>query len=101
MQPIEQCDRGSDVLPDDDGLAVGGVGVACALSQPAQQVPDGVAAQQVLFIGVGAFGDGGVDPVFESDHVLVAGGQDSRWRPGRCAGARRSCRWAVRRVFRG
>jgi hypothetical protein len=31
----------------------------------------------VLFIGVCALGDGGVDPLFESHHVFVAGGQDS------------------------
>ena len=57
---------------------MGGVGASCALSQAPQHVPKGVPAQQVLFIGVCALGDGGVDPVFESHHVFVAGGQDSR-----------------------
>ena len=57
---------------------MGGVGASCTLSQAPQHVPKGVPAQQVVFIGVCSLGDGGVDPVFESDHVFVAGGQDSR-----------------------
>jgi hypothetical protein len=31
-----------------------------------------------LFIGVCSLGDGGVDPLFESHHVFVTGGQESR-----------------------
>ena len=77
-EPIEESDRGSYVLPDEDVLVVGGVGASCTLSQAPQHVPKGVAAQQVLFIGICSLGDGGVDPVFESHHVFVAGGQDFR-----------------------
>ena len=66
------------MLPDTDILVVGGVGASCTSSQAPQHVPKGVPAQQVLVIGVCSLGDGRVDPVFESHHVFVAGGQDSR-----------------------
>ena len=32
----------------------------------------------MLFLGVCSLGDGGIDPVFESHHLFVAGGQDFR-----------------------
>ncbi len=66
--PIEESDRGSYVLPDEDVLVAGGVGASCTFSQAPQHVPKGVPAQQVLFIWVCSLGDGGVDPLFESHH---------------------------------
>jgi hypothetical protein len=77
-EPIEESDRGSQVLSDEDVLVVGGVGASGPLSQAPQHVPQGVPSQQVLFLGVCSLGDGGIDPVFESHHLFVAGGQDSR-----------------------
>ena len=77
-EPVEQRDRGSYVLPDEDDLVVGGVGASCASAQPAQQVPDRVAVQQCCSSGSARSAMVAVDPAFESDHVLVAGGQGSR-----------------------
>ncbi len=76
-KPVEESDRGPNLLADDDVLGVRSLTAEGAVPQPPQQVPDGVAVQQVLLVGVGAVGDGAGDPPFEPDHVLVARRQDS------------------------
>ena len=58
-------------------LAVGGVGAADPVAQPAQDVPGRVAVQDLLLLRVSPGGDGLRDPAFELDEVLVAGGQRS------------------------
>ena len=67
---------------------VGGVIAAEPPPQPSYDVPDGVAVQQLLLAGVGAFADDAGDPVIQPAHLLIAGRAASRWQPGRCAGAR-------------
>ncbi len=52
-EPVQQRDGGLDVLLDADGLLVGGVHAAKPAAQAPQQVPDGVAVQQLLFVGAG------------------------------------------------
>ena len=74
-EPVQQRDGGPDVPLDGDGLAVGDVLVAGAAPEPAQGVPGGVTVQQLPFAGIVTSGDDGRDPVFEADHVLVAGRQ--------------------------
>ena len=74
-EPVQQRDGGSDVPLDGDGLAVGDVLAAGAAPEPAQGVPGGVAVQQLPLAGIVTSGDESGDPVFEADHVLVAGRQ--------------------------
>ena len=45
------------------------------MPQPAQQVPDGVAVQQLLLPGIAAFGEGACDPAFEAGQVFITGRQ--------------------------
>src|SRR5258708_108240 len=73
--PVQHGDGASEVLLDDDDLVVVGVCVAQSAAQPAQQVPQAVAAQKVLFGGVGAGGDEVGDPALQSGHLLIAVGQ--------------------------
>lgn len=74
-QPVKHGDGGFDVLANSEGLAVGDTGCGGAATQPPQQMPNSVASQQVLLLGVNAFGDGAIDPALESGHVLVSGRQ--------------------------
>ena len=74
-EPVQQRDGGPDVPLDGDGLAVGDVLAAGPAPDPAQGMPDGIAVQQLPFVVIVASGDGGRDPAFEADHVLVAGRQ--------------------------
>jgi hypothetical protein len=74
-QPVEQANGGANPLADHVELAVGGVGVAVALSESAQKVPDRVAVQQLFVVRVAVLGDGAGDPSFDPSEVLVAGGE--------------------------
>ena len=76
-EPVEQGDGGLDV-------PLGGRRPGCGWrarrrsrrTQPAHDVPDGVAVQQLLLAGVGAAGDDAGDPAFQPGHLLIA------WRQG-------------------
>ena len=74
-EPFEQRDGGADVAFHGDQLGVGGVSAVVALPQPVQQVPDGVAVQQLPLPGIVAFGEGACDPAFEAGQVFIAGRQ--------------------------
>ena len=74
-EPFEQRDGGADVAFHGDQLGVGGVSAVVALPQPVQQVPDGVAVQQLPLPGIVAFGEGACDPAFQAGQVLIAGRQ--------------------------
>ena len=50
-EPVEQNDAGLDVPSGGDDLAVGGAGVTDSVTQPPQDMPSGVAVQQLLLIG--------------------------------------------------
>src|SRR6266704_3869154 len=76
-QPVQECHGGGDVPAGDAGLAVGGVGAADPVTQPAQDVPGRVAVQDFLLLRIGPAGGGLRGPAFELDEVLVAGGQRS------------------------
>jgi hypothetical protein len=71
-EPVEQREGALDVLFDDDGLTVGGGLIGQPVTEPPQQMPDGVAVQQLLLIGIGPVVDGAGDPVFQSGDVLVS-----------------------------
>src|SRR5260370_29596231 len=60
-QSVEQRDGGSDVALHGDHLGVAGMRVV-ALPQPAQQVPERVAVQQLPVLGIVAFGEDACDP---------------------------------------
>ena len=74
-EPVEQRDGGLDVASGGDELAVGGVGAVEPAAQAAEHVPDGVAVQQLLLVGVGSLRRWSGDPAFQPGHVLVAGRQ--------------------------
>jgi hypothetical protein len=52
-------------------LGVGGVSAVVALPQPAQQVPDGVAVQQLPLPGIVAFGEDACDPAFQAGQMFI------------------------------
>lgn len=72
-EPVQQCGGAANVLADGDELGVGDLAALGALAESAQQVPDGVAVQQVLLVGVVAACDGVGDPAFQPGHLFVAG----------------------------
>ena len=71
-EPVEQRGGRGDVAPSGDDLTVGGAVAADSVAQPGQHVPEGVAVQQLPFVGVLAFGDADHDPALEADEVLIA-----------------------------
>jgi hypothetical protein len=70
-EPVQQHGGGPDVLADGDKLAVGCRRTVGAVAEPPQQMPDGVAAQQLLLVGVGAAVDGRGDLPLQPGHLLI------------------------------
>ena len=61
-EPVHERGGGVDVAAGEGGLVGGGVGVAGALTEPSQDVPDGVAVQHLFVVGVTASSDGSGGP---------------------------------------
>src|SRR5450759_482761 len=74
-EPVEQDDGGFDASSGADDLSMGGVRAAQPVAKPPQHMPDGVAVQQLLLVGVGSGGDRLADPALQPDQMLVPGGQ--------------------------
>ncbi|MFI9382105.1 hypothetical protein [Kutzneria sp. NPDC052558] len=70
-QPVEEDHRAAKVLTSRCKLVVGGIGAPDSVAQPSEQVPDSVAAQQLLLDGVRALGDGLGDTALEPGHLLI------------------------------
>lgn len=71
-EPVKQGDGGLDDPLSGHDLAVGGTSAAEPAAEPPDHVPDGVAVQQLLLAGVGAFADDTGDPVIQPGHLLIA-----------------------------
>ena len=71
-QPVEKDGGGADVLVHDGVLLVRGGLAVVAAPEPAQQVPVGVAVQDLTLVGVGAGGEDVAEKPFEAGHLLVA-----------------------------
>ena len=74
-EPVQEGDRGPDVLADAGQLVVGGIGALGAAAEPSQQMPDGIPVQHVLLIRVVTAGGRGGDPALQPGHLLIAVGQ--------------------------
>jgi hypothetical protein len=74
-EPVQQDDGSADVSSRNRGLAASGVSAGEPSAQSADHVPDGVAVQQLPFVGVLPLRDDLGDPALQPGHVLGAGRQ--------------------------
>jgi hypothetical protein len=74
-EPVEQLQRAAQVPHQVRGLDRGRLGAPVAAAKAAQHVPDRVAPQEVLLVGVVALPDGAGNRLLQPGHVFVADGQ--------------------------
>jgi hypothetical protein len=77
-EPVEQDDGGPRVLVHDGVLLNRGGDAVVAAAKPAQQMPDGVAVEDLTLAEVGPGGEDIVEEALQPGHVLIAW----RERPG-------------------